>query len=319
MQSCGLRNACWSLGAIVALALLPGTSFAASGDLVFCSKLPDKTERIHCYDAAARIAESAKVAPRAIRSTPQSTPPTDAMARAGSAVVQKAPAIVELNRFAGWHGAIGGSYGIASSHNAFVNGLVSSLHQAVNPSGAAVVGSIGYNVPHGSWIFGIELAGRWGGEEDSLQRSILIPAFATGFGDLQTYQQYQYKNEGGVQLAGRVGMSFADTMLFAKLGVGAARLTHQFVLNQTPQTPLQFSLLPLASWASTAIWTPTYVAGLGIEQNFGRVFIRLSGEMEYMNPQVTDGINVSGGFAGSATANEPIWTARGLAMIGARL
>lgn len=310
------------LAASIAIAMLSSAFAAPSTDLVFCSKLPDKTERIACYDAAARIAEAKPQAlPKTVSSPAAGSAAAISPAAASTMAKAAVPPIAEPpNRFGGFYVAGGGSYGVASSRQFFVSGTTLPTSGDIAPSGASGVLAFGYNMPvTNHWIIGIEFDARYGEESDTFTR--MLPNIPTPFGlntTMSMQHRYKYNNDMAAHMALRAGYVIDNAMVFAKLGVGAARQRHEFSLFESI-TFQGFPPIEIALASKDAVWAPSFIGGLGFEYNFGRAFARLYGEVESINSKfftATSGTNSGFGLSGDL---ETTWTYRTSVMIGARM
>ncbi len=289
----------------VAIGAFSTTATAApSTDLVFCSKMQNKAERIACYDAAARIAETKLRSNPTVVARPVTTVPVQP---AHDAYASKAPALVETRRnpFHGAYAAIGGSYGLSSDRNSFSSfsspPVFTSTSVSVHPSGPSAVATIGYNLAFERWLIGIELDGRWGAEQARISAANNVCCTL-----LTATQTYQYNNDAAVHVSGRIGASIDDTLIFAKLGLGGSHITEKYTYTDT----VRFAAI------MKSIWVPSAIFGVGIEQNFGRAFARVSAELEAISAA---SLQTAGSpLSGSSFADGASWTARGSGMIGVR-
>jgi opacity protein-like surface antigen len=294
--------------------VLPSSAGAAVNDnLFFCSKLANSKERIACYDAAARIAAmSGSTADHTqLRRPLVSRPVADAPI---AAAVYEPPT---RSRFEGWYAAVGGGYGVTGPRQVQINsqfGFVSGLFDTAYSSGWSVSGLSGYNVMVGRWLFGIELDGRFSNERGQAEQ---INSGPNSFGLLSGMERlrYEIKSDAGVHLSGRIGATFENTLVFAKLGAGVTHVAEAFIDDAsnaafsfcTPCTPQ----IGVSRGASKSAWLPSSIFGFGVEQNFGAIFVRGQGEIEAAQLQETRH------FAGSSTSNL-YWTARAMGMVGVR-
>ncbi|CAN0006249.1 unnamed protein product, partial [Phaeothamnion confervicola] len=247
---------------------------APSTDLVFCSRLPERSERLACYDAAARIAEArtgaTPTAPRpvAVRGATASVTAAAVSAREAHAreIVPTKP-----NPFQGYYAALGGSYGRSGvrSWSLFPTnpsygggGVAGDIH----PRGPSVTGVVGYNLAFGQWLAGFEIVARWGDEKGQGQ------AFNNASASSTLNGSYRYRNDLGGHVAARLGFTMEETLIFGKVGIGWTRIVETYSYNISPLTD--------SVSTTTTTWTPSVVFGLGIEHNFGRAFARLTAEIE---------------------------------------
>lgn len=294
---------------------VPSAAFATSPDLIFCSKLPDKTERIHCYDAAARIAEARTNAPAATPTriaAPTTQTASNVMAKAPAASALPAP----RNPFAGSYATVGASYGVGSSRTTTIQPaiLYPPTSGRVEPQGTSVVASAGYNIMFDRWLVGFEVDGRYGAEHDSWRATNVMLGNALNAVIFASHR-YRYSNDGAVHVSLRGGATFENTLIYAKAGVGVARLREEWEVND--QVLLTNLTLPFVQNASKTTWVPSYLLGAGIEQNFAWAFARFAVEAEIINRQTTEGFD-NGSSVGTAQGTKPFWTARATAQIGAR-
>jgi outer membrane immunogenic protein len=80
--------------------------------------------------------------------------------------------------------------------------------------GAIAGGQIGYNYQDGNWVFGVEGEGYWSGIKNSLDSSFVnsTTGALTGASNTTFENRYDYT------IAGRVGLAFDRTLVFAKGG-----------------------------------------------------------------------------------------------------
>jgi hypothetical protein len=289
--------------ATCAIASLPlGAQAAVSDDLVFCSKLTSPRERIACYDAAARIAAA---------STKPSAPARELVSRP----VADAPAAsfrpVKQGSFEGFYAAIGGGYGVSGPRAATITANIfnPALNDSVYPNGWVASGSVGYNIVFDRWLVGLELDGRIGNERAQTEQTNVAPGgFVTG----TEFMSYGIKNDAGVHLSARLGAIFGDTLIFTKAGVGASHITETAIDDSRAAAfCLGACLSGTLRTTSKTAWVPSYLFGVGLEQNFGSLFVRTQAELE------AAALNETRFAAGNATSNL-FWTVRALAAIGFR-
>lgn len=307
--------------AALALANLPFAAHAAvSDDLVFCSKLNSPKERIACYDAAARIAARGTVAAQA--PAPARMVTKQAADHPGSTAVAEP---IERNRFQGAFATIGGSYGISSPRSAsvgvggFFTANFSDQFVAEGWSGRATAG---YNATIGNFLFGVELAGRFGNESASGDAGAFTPLqpFFGLFGG--STASYAIKNDIGLHLAGRAGVTFGDTLAFVRGGVGVSRVTESAALDgRNLFSCTQFNGINCVAFVPGTLttqtkrdWIPSALIGAGFEHNIGPAFVRLEGEIE----AVALHNRTFGGIAQSGMPAEPYWFARAIVAAGIR-
>jgi hypothetical protein len=293
-------RALWIL-AIGSALLLPSISVAqVSDDLVFCSKLADKAERIACYDAAARIAATR------LRQTPKPSihhvppPVTAAYAAAHVPRLQAEPI-----PFTGFYIAGGATAAVSEPRGVFLVTPppdVEIFSATENPHGFSGLVAGGYNIQLGSFVTGLELRGRFGPERATSGGQLTSPATATF--DVS----HEFNVDAAAHLAARFGVAFGPTLIFGYFGVGAA---HTFESSQIVGSGVlctNFLCTTTApagsSFTEVSQWQPSLLFGTGLEHNFGPVFGRFFGEAE--------------GIKGPAGNADFFWTARAGAMIGYR-
>lgn len=272
-------------------------------DLVFCSKLPDKMERIHCYDAAARIAETRQRAVQRSAPAPRQRP--DAPAAEPYAKWTPPPGPTQRANFHGPYAAIGASYGTGQP-------LATTDFAGTTkaPHGASGVFAAGYNVQSGNLVFGTELSGRYGDEGATHDAITTLNSIFTPYTLTQTlYDDWWWKSDAAVHLSGRMGFAIGDAMVFAQAGMGATHVktgyTYRNVAFYCVTGTTNCTNLPdIAFSASVNRWYPSALFGAGFEYNWGRVFGRVSGEME--------------GILRTLGTTEPHWMVRGKGMVGYR-
>jgi hypothetical protein len=290
-----------------------------SDDLVFCSKLTSAKERISCYDAAARIAANAG----RIDQTPQRrpAPATPSPITTQEVAAHPVSTLERTNPFQGLYAAIGGSYGFSSPRSAHVfSSNFVDFSDTLTAKGTAGRATLGYNATIGHFLFGTEIAGRFGNEAVSGERTALVtpssifPTFGT------EVTSYRIENNAGVHIAARAGFTFDQTLVFMRAGVGASHVVETAVRDQrgltfctfTPSLGCTFGPGALVT-ASKTNWVPSALLGVGIEQNFGPFFARAEGEIEVLAlHQTTFPIAIAGASA------EAYWFARVMASVGVR-
>jgi hypothetical protein len=330
---------------LVALANIPFAARAAvSDDLRFCSNLTDRTERVACYNAAARIAETArhrsKGAPTAAPAITMQSAPAGAVSPPYTMRSHEVP----VSRFDGFYAAVGATYGVSTarpfSSFAFPAGGDSGETMPQGPSGVATAG---YNFTTGRLLIGLELDGRWGRETASTStvQSFTDPGglFSNGTVSLT----YKVTSDLAAHLSLRAGGLIGDTLLFGKVGVGAARVTDNYGADLTQLSSCGFITFPSCAFRQfggagsyeTTKWAPSFLFGVGAEHNFGSFFVRVNAEAEMVGSQkynggttLPDGKQVSptgvvigtgpGGFIGAFSDFNSFWTARAGGMVGVR-
>jgi hypothetical protein len=284
-----------------------------SDDLKFCGSLKSGAERLACYDAAARIAVKSTPARAAARAVP-----LDAQA----AVPFKATALDPLpahNPFGGYYVGVGGGYGLIGGRTVF-----DGFGPFDSANGGFVSAVAGRNIGFNWGIVGIEVDGRWLGETAAMSRIINPGTFDSGSG----LSSYRYQNDAAAHAALRVGVTYGDSLIFAKAGLGATRITERFSTDRSGIYFCDPSLIPIIyagfcnpsgfgtlSAAKVTTWVPSAVFGLGLEQNWGPFFGRLGVDFEATNHRTTNVPQPS--FFGS-TVDQLTWAARGTALIGVR-
>jgi hypothetical protein len=201
--------------------------------------------------------------------------------------------VIAANPFLGGYVALGGSYGIngqrsysvsSSEPNLGANGPFSN---SANPAGWSGVAAAGYNMAFGPAVISLEVDGRLGSEKFRNDG-----AFLSGG---QVAYSFESNSDAAVHLAARAGAVIANTLIFAKAGIGVSRINDTFGVDQTGArrcssiTVLSTCVSPVSGGAATHVmarWFPTVVLGVGAEQNFGAFFARLAAETETL-PQNT--------------------------------
>jgi hypothetical protein len=283
----------------------------ASPDLVFCSKMASPRERIACYDAAARIASVGKTTTRAVAAPIITREVADYP-------VNMAP--MAKNPFQGAFAAIGGSYGFSNPRSANLATVGFGFSDMLSAKGWSGRAAVGYNATLGNFLFGAELAGRFGSETASVSTVSTGSTFFTGNG--VAFSDYQIKNDAGLHVAGRIGMTFDQTLVFMRGGVGASHISERASFDARNFssctnffngvcTAFQSGIL---STGAKSNWIPSAIIGAGIEQNFGAFFVRAEGEIEAVALHQT----LLGGAGNAGTAAEPYWFARVMASVGVR-
>jgi opacity protein-like surface antigen len=310
--------------AISAITSLPFAAQAAvSDDLVFCSKLTSPRERIACYDAAARIAANQLPRSAALQPVPNKSAIVTREVADKALPPVYAP-VVDRNRFDGFYAAIGGAYGWSANRAvSFVDNVAcfnTSCVGASNASGWSAQAAAGYSITFGRGLMGLEVDGRWGKERGGAAGSNDGSAFVILPGPpffaivpVNTRWSHDMQVSGGVHVSARAGIVADNLLIYAKAGVGAARVEETFTLSQTP---------PVAGVSpggiiSSAAWLPTGLLGVGAEYNLGSFFARGFVEAETVGLGRRTGPITVNSF-GYSTDAEPFWIARAGAMLGAR-
>jgi hypothetical protein len=291
-----------------------------SDDLRFCGALKAGQERLACYDAAARIAQRPRTPLQAVSTS--AYPPMEAQ----SSITKAAPTLIEAppNKFAGTYVALGGGYGVESGRSSYVSGyFTSGAPFSVTPSGGHGSVAVGHDIAVGSGIVGLEFGGRFEGES---QRETAISApfqFSAIAGSAST--SYSFKNDIGLHLALRGGLTFDDLLIFGKVGVGASRIAESFASDErgiaitfcTPGVFISPCYGPVATppglrTSNVTSWVPSALLGVGVEKQWGPVFGRVGADFEAFNLPTTTTI------VGSSSSAQITWVTRGTAMVGYR-
>jgi hypothetical protein len=253
------------------------------------------------------------------------------------------PPPIATNPFLGGYAAVGGAYGTGSPRSfsmasSFLGSTFGDAGLAGNgsPAGWSGVAAGGYNMTFGPALIGIELDGRWGDEKfagngAASNNSGIGPAGGILY-------RYNFSNEAGVHLSGRIGAVLGETLIFAKLGAGASKITDTFATNQTAAfrcSSTQFvvppvgpgftqCINPLAGGAATFTqtrWVPSMILGVGAERNIGPLFVRGAVEAETLTQDtftITQPTAPGWAFVGAASSPNTQWTVRASAMAGVR-
>lgn len=298
------------------LAVLAGSCLPAaaevSEDLKFCGARKGASERLACFEAVTRGASNAAPTRPVARAAPSNA---QAAVSVKAAVLEALPA---RNPFDGYYAAVGAGYGVITGRG---NNISNPFDSGQGASVNAVAGrNIGFN-----WgIVGIEADGRWLGEKASTS-TIFNPGFflASGSG----VASYRYQNDLAAHVALRMGVTYGDSLVFAKAGVGAARVTETFVSDArgilfcdpalfvifgASCSPTRFGSL---NSAKVTTWIPSAIFGLGVEQNWGPMFARLGVDFEATNHRST---STSAPFFFNSSIDQLTWATRGTAMLGVR-
>jgi len=250
------------------------------------------------------------------------------------------PPVIAANPFLGGYVAGGGSYGtgsarsfaIGSSFAGNTGGLDLGLSGNASPVGWSGIAAAGYNMTFGPALIGIELDGRWGDEKFSRDgtagniNSIFGPSGAI-------FYRYNFSNDAGFHLSGRLGAVYGDTLIFAKLGAGASRIKEGFAADQTSAVrclALNTNVFPTAcvgptsGGAGTFIqtrWVPSLIFGVGAERNVGAFFVRGAVEAEMLTQDtfsITQPTTPAWSFTGTASSPNSQWTVRASVLAGLR-
>jgi len=204
--------------------------------------------------------------------------------------------------FAGFYAAIGGSYGHTQSREFYFADIFKLTRGELTASGASAIGALGYNIQSGDLVIGVELAGRFGRESGTF--SEFVPSF------VPNTRTFAYNYDASVHGFLRAGLASGDTLVFARAGAG---LTHYTETLQTTGGGFGPVLI------STDEWLPSLIFGLGIEQNFGRAFVRAGvdaeGVAQTRRLATTNAPSLNNPITGGS---EFFWTARAMAAAGVR-
>jgi hypothetical protein len=243
----------------------------------------------------------------------------------------------------------GGAYGASNNRSFNVSGTgnccifgINGITGTVDPSGWSGAAVAGVNLVFGPLLVGLEMDGRFGGERQDKGGSPAQPQ-TTLVTDpkltLAPMYSYRYRDEGAVHVAGRIGAAFNDTMVYFKIGGGLARIAETFTADETgvsfctqsgvlitpPFTVETICAVREQGGAASAVerhWRPSVLVGVGAEQNVGRFFGRLYGDMEFISLQTTtvNGVPLSANrtLLGSSSQQDLQWSARMGALIGVR-
>jgi len=89
-----------------------------------------------------------------------------------------------------------------------------SAGTTVGGKGAIAGGQIGYNYQDGNWVFGVEGEGYWSNIKNSLDQTFVNSNTGAVTGTANT----TFENRADYTIAGRVGLAFDRTLVFAKGG-----------------------------------------------------------------------------------------------------
>lgn len=131
------------------------------------------------------------------------------------------------------------------------------------------------------------------------------------------------KNDIGIHLAGRAGVTFGDMLAFVRGGVGVSRITESAAVDaRNLLSCTQFNGINCAAFVPGALaiqsktdWLPSAIIGAGFEHNVGPAFVRLEGEIEAV---ALHNRTFGGGVGQSGAAAEPYWFAHVIAAAGVR-
>jgi hypothetical protein len=242
----------------------------------------------------------------------------------------------------GGYAAVGGAYGtgsprsfsVTSSFTSFV-GSDAGLSGNASPQGWSGIAAAGYNMTFGPALVGIELDGRLGDEKFAREGTAANNSGISPAGAI--FYRYEFTNESGIHLAGRLGAVLGDTLIFGKLGAGASRVRDGFSANQaaafrcssTALVQIGFNFVntcvgPTVGGVGTFTqtrWVPSLTFGGGAERNFGAFFVRGAVEAEMLTQDtfsITQPTALGWSFTGSASSPNTQWTVRASAMAGVR-
>ena len=167
-------------------------------------------------------------------------------------------------------------------------GGASGCSTTANLAGLTGHAMAGWNVggPNGL-VTGLELRGRLGreGGNGRLGGSTLVSIPGLAAYTNTASGAYRGNLDAGLALSGRLGYAFSGIMPFVRAGLGMARLAEQVDFDATGSRscavgpPVTCTSGGVVAWRSTR-WLPSAVLGAGIEVPYGRVFVRLDGEIE---------------------------------------
>lgn len=305
-------------------------------DLKFCIDLKNGKERLACYDAAVRIGKKGISLPieRALQS--QSTPKPAKHSPYGSNA-----------KFDGAYVGFTGGYDFRGLDTFSANPF-STL------SDGKIGGVVGYSSTAGRLLVGFEARGQY-----SFAKREDVTGFSNSFGYSfpstvlsltcyscdQTYfdnfpvpvggalvtDQYgrfatTYTRPWQVDFSLRVGITFDDWLIFAKLGAGVEQsriaflgnerfgyCTSQYQKSQPTPNSLKIDLVGCGSSSSTSYsyyWARTYynpvlLLGAGLEKTFGNYFLRAEAELishldtssgYSYQPYYSPAVNVTAGY-----------------------
>ncbi|MDP3546562.1 MAG: hypothetical protein Q8S29_10310 [Phreatobacter sp.] len=139
-------------------------------------------------------------------------------------------------------------------------------------------------------ISGIEFRGRIGREQGAgrLGGSTLVSIPGVSPYTNTASGTYRASLDGGLALTARYGYAFSGVMPFLRAGLGMARLSEQVDFDATGSRSCTVGGVPPAVTCTsggtvasrTARWLPSAILGAGLEVPFGRMFVRLDGEVE---------------------------------------
>lgn len=329
-----------SIAILAVVSTLTGTVAQAevSADLKFCASLGSSKERLACFEAIAR-GTTGQPPHRQLAASP---PPTRAFAAAAQADLghprlTNAPQTPN-HAFAGAYAAIGGGYGTMNGRSASITSSALSYYgnsvSVDSANGASINGVAGINLPIGeTGVVGIEFSGRFKGEtaERTVFTSIADNLSQTSHSTMATYR---LENKAGLHLSARAGATFEDWLIFTKAGIGATSIEEVFTLDgsQIPKTCTNYYASYQQSFCyqwigpggvssvTTSSWVPSALLGVGVERNFGALFVRLGADAEiFRKPLTSVSTPPPAGLIGSSSATDDIqWTVRGTGLVGYR-
>lgn len=231
---------------------------------------------------------------------------------------------VAQSQFSGFYGAAGGAYGVGSPRDYWMQSAYFSSGGTVLPQGVSGLAILGFNGVWGSFLAGIEFSGRLG------QENVTKSQFQDrGFlGALQntasTTQTFRYSSDVGAHLSARAGIIFNDTLLFGKIGVGFSRARQSYSdAGSGIFCPGSIfggcqSIVPGGTASSSAL-LPSFLIGIGAEQNFGSWFLRGGVDAEAISGPYKLNVREPDAISGSTQfPAQTDWTVRGNLMLGVR-
>lgn len=228
----------------------------------------------------------------------------------------------DQSQFSGLYGAAGGAYGIGSPRDYLMQSTFFSSGGIVLPHGVSGLTALGFNGVWGSFLAGIELAGRLGQENVTRSQFQDWGFFGAGRNTASTTQTFRYSSGAGAHLSARAGLIFNDILLFGKIGVGFSRV-HQSYSDASsgifcPSIIDGCRPISPGGTASSSALLPSFLIGVGAEQNFGSWFLRGGVDAEAISGPYK--LNVLGPtISGSTQFSAPTdWTVRGNLMLGVR-
>lgn len=234
--------------------------------------------------------------------------------------------------FDGAYVAVGASAGIAGTRSYSIYDsypLFTGSGGLVQPRGFSGVAIAGFNIIRRDVLFGLEIDGRFGRESASTSDSVDYTQYVYYGGSGFVSHNYTISNDYSSHISGRIGATFRDTLIFLKAGIGVSQITESAQSDARSAYVCVNVGCPGGRFGnvgafSVSTWLPSVTAGIGIEQNFGRWFGRLAGEIEAINlgshsetirTSRSDSFSVNFG----ASANSDLfWSSRVTGSIGVR-